>query len=410
MSQTPETVIKGSLPDLLGAICNQPPGREEISVLGPRIGGDAIPRFTVHWWVADEPFYKLVLDLANIEPNLLKHFSVDEAVRAIIASVRDNLNDFNLTPFLGSAQPHTTLLSCSSPAGVQAVSQGLLRLFSASRRALFLFPVRGLRPESDVVENEFVWLTPSAPRQIVESLLHLTDPQLTFDRFPPLLDPGARPLQNEDSMLGLIENGWEAGATALRRLAAALCLTLPDREAILMSDETPVIGTGAIFTDGGIEIQGRGPFLPPLVRARVFPRTFIDRMKDFLKARASKERDNRYRLALEFLALGWLFRESQAFMNWFIGIDALFGEPYRVNSSVGDGVKNRLQTVNRDLGDRIDLLLKIRHDLLHGRCSRISSSVHYIEYRRSFPNHLPLRDIFRILRECLTYEPSTTVS
>ena len=407
MSKTPETVIKGSLPDLLGAICNQPSGRQEMFFLKPKIGGDTIPGFTIHWWVAnDQPFYKLVFDLANIGANLLNHFSVGEAVRAILASVKDNLNDFNLIPFLDPAQPHTTLFKCSSTAGVKAVSQGILRLVSASRRGLFLFPVRRLKPEFDVISPELVWLTSSAPRQAVEPLLQITDPQLTFDRFPPWRDQGGRLLQIEDSTLGLIEDGREAGVTALRQLAGALCLTLPVRDAILKSDEIPVAGTVAIFMDGEIDGRALGPFLPPLTGVKVFPRQDIDCMKNFLKPRASQERDTRYRVALEFLALGWLFRESQAFINWFIAIDALFGSRDIENwkQNIVERVGTRLSSLEGDIGNKIGLLVDIRSDMLHGRCSSMSSSRNFLRYWRRFQKH-PLRDMLLVVRECLKLEP-----
>jgi len=404
MSRTLETIVNTHVPSLLGAIRNHPPGREYIftwSKFKPNIGSG----FGVHWWVADDqPFYDFIFELTELEPTLLDRYSLDEAVKSLTDVIQENLNDFDLTPFLGLREHRMSLIECASPAGLEAVASEILGLVNTSGRAVLLFPVRGLRPESDIAAEDLIWITPSAPRQLVESLRQISDPRLTFDRFPPFIDSAGVPLKPEDSMLGLIANGLEGGSRALQRLAGALCLSLPYRDAALKSADTPIGATAVLFCDGRIEIRELGPFLPRLMRPKVLPKELIDRMRGFLKPRSTPKRDNRFRVALQFLSLGWILTGDQSFMNWFIAIDALFGKKGGWEKAIKNGVDNRLSALNARSGDRIDLLMDIRHDLLHGRCSSVSSSEKYLPYRKRFKND-PLKDIFVILRECLILEP-----
>lgn len=398
-----QKIIESSLPDLLGAIRNHPPGvLEEEFIHGPRIGGITIGGFRIQWWIVDDqPFYKLALELTRCEPSLSDRHSVDEAAREIIRAIRENLDGFNFSPFLGSRQPPTTLLKCASPKGWAAVTKGIFDLVCASDRAIFLFPVRRLRPETDVISPSLVWLTRSAPKHLIEQLPQASDPRLAFDRFPPLLDGEA--LQDEDSMLGLIANGWQGAVTALRRLAGAVCLILPYHEATAKSLLDEQVGaTAALFDDGRIEIRALGPFLPLLVNPILVKGDSVDCLGNLMKLRSTEKRENRFRVALEFLALGWLFQGSQAFMNWCIAIDALFGVggTNEWKQSIKEGVQKMLPGYE----NRVALLVDIRSDLLHGRYSRISSSKKSLLYWERFQCD-PLRDAFYILRECLIREP-----
>jgi hypothetical protein len=401
-----QKIIESSLPDLLGAIRNHPPGvLEQEFIHGPKIGGITIGGFGIHWWIVDEqPFYKLALELTRCEPSLSDRYSVDEIVHKVNRVICENLKAFNISLFVGSCQkPPTTLLKCASPIGLAAVSKEILDLIYISDRAVFLFPVRRLRPETDVISPSRVWLTRSAPRHLIEQLPQAGDPRLAFDRFPPLLDGEA--LHDEDSMLGLIANGWQGAVTALRRLAGAVCLILPYHEATLKSLDGQVGATAALFDDGRIEIRALGPFLPLLVDPILVKGDSLNQLGNFLEAKNTKERENRFRVALEFLALGWLLQGSQAFMNWCIAIDALFGAggTEKWKQSIKEGVRERLSGLMVNPDDRVGLLVDIRSDLLHGRCSRISNSKHYLRYWKRFQCD-PLQDAFHILRECLIRE------
>jgi hypothetical protein len=139
--------------------------------------------------------------------------------------------------------------------------------------------------------------------------------------------------------------------------------------------------------------------------AKVLPREVTDRMALILSPKTTPERDNRFQIALEFLALGWLHEETLSFMNFFIAIDAIFGEPYKSRKLIETGVKQRLENIDWKPGDRIGPLIDIRNDLLHGSCYSIATSKHYLTYRKAFRSH-PQADLFRIARECLLGEPA----
>jgi hypothetical protein len=294
-------------------------------------------------------------------------------------------------------------MSCASPKALKQLVNGLLTFVTNSPRALFLFPAHLLRPFSDIVESSFIWFTNSAPANLVESLLQTPFHDLTFSKFPPFLD-GDISMEAEDSYLGKVAYGWQAGITALRRLAGAVCLSLTYRDTTLKSSAKSPSGVVALFSNGRIEIRSYEAFLPALMGAKVLPREVTDRMALILSAKTTPERDNRFQIALEFLALGWLHEETLSFMNFFIAIDAIFGEPYKSRKLIETGVKQRLESIDWKPENRIGPLIDIRNDLLHGSCSSIATSKHYLTYRKAFRSH-PQADLFRIARECLLREP-----
>ena len=356
------------------------------------------------WWVKDDqPYYDMVLALADQAPDFLDRYSVDEAAQGLIDVIQQNLNDFNLEPFFYPRGPDADLMSCASPQALDQLANALMAYVMGSARALFLYPIRLLRPASNILESSFVWFTNSAPPQLAESILQTHFPSLNFSNFPPLLD-GNIPMGPEDSFLGTVAQGWQAGKKNLRQLAGAVCLSLSFRDATLKSSGGSPSGVVALFSNGRVEIRSLGPFLPPLIGAAVLPREVTDLMGLILSSGRTPERGNRFKVALEFLALGWLHDDTLSFMNFFIALDALFGKPRESRSLIQRGVKERLKNLDWNPGDHIKSLIDIRNDLLHGSCSSIVTSDHYLAYRREFQKH-PLGDLFQIARECLLREP-----
>jgi hypothetical protein len=403
MNQQIQNLIKDHLPNLLRAIFNHPPGRQHRFFCSSH-GKSTLQGVWLRWWVAnDQPFYDLIYALADQVPDLLNRYTVDEAAKSLIDVIQENLHDFTLEPFFFPHSPHTDLMSCSSSKALDQLLKSLTTFVNNSSKALFLFPVRLLRPFSDVVEVSFVWFTNSAPAHLAESLLQNRFHDLTFNKFPPFLD-GDIPMEAEDSYLGKVAYGWQAGITALRRLAGAVCLILSYRDATLKSSATPLEGVVGLFSDGHIQVQSSISFFPSLIRAKVLPQEVTDLMALILSPKTTPDRNNRFQTALEFLALGLVHEDSLSFMNFFIAIDALFGEPKKSRKLIENGVRQRLESIDWKPGDRIGPLIDIRNDLLHGSCSSITTSSHYLTYRKTFQDH-PLADLFRIVRECLLREP-----
>ncbi len=401
MRQSVQSLVEEHLPNLLRAIRNHPPGREH-GFLWSRQGG--LGGIGLRWWVADDqPFYDFALAVADQVPDFLDRYTVDEAAAIFIDVIRQNLHDFNLNPFFLPSSLHTNLIECASPVALSRVANALLVLVSEPDHALFLFPVRLLRPAADVIGHSFVWLRHSAPTQLVESLVRIDYPGLTFETLPPLRENGIN-IGAEDSLLGAVAHGWQAAEAMLRRVAGALCLSLSYKDATFKSMATPSTATAAFFEDGRIEIRFPGPFLPPLTGSTVLPVEATEQVTSNLSPRKTPDRDNRFRIALEFLALGWILGGTLSFMNFFIALDALFGEPYKSRPLIEENVKQRLAGIDWKPGDRIGLLINIRNDLFHGSSSSLTTSKHYLAYRKEFRDD-PLKDIFRIIRECLLREP-----
>jgi hypothetical protein len=90
-------------------------------------------------------------------------------------------------------------------------------------------------------------------------------------------------------------------------------------------------------------------------------------------------------------------------MNYFISLDALLGKG---NGKWDKATQKRAASTMQadDAEGKLDLTIKIRHELLHGRCNSVERSRWYFEYYRRY--HLdPTHGLLRAVRQCLRNDP-----
>lgn len=107
--------------------------------------------------------------------------------------------------------------------------------------------------------------------------------------------------------------------------------------------------------------------------------------------------------AAHFLNLGMNARDTQAFISFFVALDALLGERGSVESSIVDGVR-ALGLDSKDV-HRVKWLFKLRSDLVHGGSRNVSEWNRYARYLQHF-NTNPMLDVQRIAQSILLRAPA----
>jgi hypothetical protein len=400
--------IKDSVRALLDSIHNRPPGIRQQCFSGPP---ESIPGlrggFLLEWWITEErPLLTTALALANNFPALRDRYAVTQMGKTILAILQTHLDCFHWEPFISIARGATrTLLECARPEGLETVVSALIAWAQESDRSIFLMPIRGLRPSSDLISPTLVWVSSTSAVGCLTSLLQLPMLPETLTMFPPWMtgpSSGQRPLSRDDSLLGVHAVGWQAGIAELRRAAGAICVAIPDAEVYLRS--SPAWSDVLQLSERGRQAFGEsGPILPSVGNVHVLNEPELEILRSALVDRTTK-RERRFRIALEFLSAGWVMTGAPEFMNYFLALDALYGQ--------GKGwTGEKLSSNVRNPADRakVKLLAGIRGELFHGHCSSVETNHWYLEYYQQFQEH-PTEDLFHIVRRGLRNEPCVRAS
>jgi hypothetical protein len=345
------------------------------------------------------------VSLAERYPALLERHTVSELENKLLDTVKAELRWFNWEPFVSIAQgPVRTLLECAKRGALEAIVVAVITWAEQRERAVFLMPIKGLRPSSDVVAPSLLWISGECPPESLNSLLSLPMLPETLMMFPPwLVGPktGQQPLGVSDSLLGVVSGGWQIGLSELRRAVGRICVGMPDKQVGLRRN--PDWSNVFELSERGTQaLNAFGPMLPIVGNVREFGQAALEMFTDLLRPRVSKERERRFGIALEFLAAGWVLTGTQEFMNYFVALDALFGDKSgNIDAAAQSDICSRVHAI--DARGRIKMLIRIRGEVLHGRCSSVERSQLFLNYYRQYHNH-PTEDLRQIIRECLRTE------
>jgi len=390
---------------LLRAIRNQPPGDIEEQFRGP--GDPIFGGFRIEWWITEEQTLLMAaLAVAETVQGVLERHTVEDIRNKILDTLKRKLDLFNWTPFVSIARGRvTTLRECAKPGATAAIVSALHTWATAIDKAIFIAPVRGMRPTSDFQTSTVLWASSAAPPELLNTVLQLPALPDTLSVYPPWLTGptrGQQQLGGSDSLLGVVAAGWQAGVSQLRQVAGAICVALPDEQVSVRA--SPDWSNVFELSERGSQVLNAfGPILPWVANVKVARPPALDTLKALLASRADAERDRRFRISLEFLSTGWVLSGTQEFVNYFVALDALLG----TSSGTWDKktktlVASRIQ--GHDPERRLQLTIRIRHELLHGRCSSVERSRWYLEYYRRY--HVdPTEGLLHIVRQCLRKEP-----
>jgi hypothetical protein len=194
--------------------------------------------------------------------------------------------------------------------------------------SLFLIPILNRRPEVEVVEPELVWIRAGTTPSTLAATAGINFRFADFSKFPPDRSPHyGTPLPVEGSLLGVVADDWQSGVAKLRSIIGAYCSALPDWEVSHKAAAPPPSGIASIGSDGGLSVRYGAPIAPQLVRApHVMGARFADVLVRLVNPGLQGSQAIRHRTALSFISLGWLLDDTVAFINYFIALDAMFGQ------------------------------------------------------------------------------------
>jgi hypothetical protein len=122
-----------------------------------------------------------------------------------------------------------------------------------------------------------------------------------------------------------------------------------------------------------------------------------------LRRRCSTEVQGRLDKGANFLNRGLNAADIEAFINYFIALDALFGERGSVEASILRGVK--VLSVEKSLKDKASWLFDLRNELVHGGGRYITEWPSYGRYRRHFRSD-PLDDVRKLAQAAILEAPA----
>lgn len=110
-----------------------------------------------------------------------------------------------------------------------------------------------------------------------------------------------------------------------------------------------------------------------------------------LRSNSSDSIAQRATTAAHFVHYGIIYDGLERFIHFFIALDALFGERYKVEKNIKEGIRKTF-TSQPDWENRADKLFELRNELVHGGISSIKRWDGLEHYRRCFKSH-PVKDI-----------------
>ena len=300
-----------------------------------------------------------------------------------------------------------TLLECARPGAVQAMVESIETWGCEGNRAVFLMAIRGLRPAVEVVSPDLLWLLPDSEPTLLNSLMPLLTLPDTLSVYPPWprrAASGQKPLGSEDSLLVVQSTGVQVALSQLRSAAGAVCVAAPDEQVSLRF--SPAWTNVFEISERGAEaLHAFGPILPSLGNVKTFDDFALVRFRALLPSRATPERDRRFRIALEWLSAAWVQSGTPEFMGYFIALDALFGQGKGGWGGKGAVAAAAARLEGPDAVQKIRLIVRIRHELLHGQCPSVERSQCFLPYYRQFHRH-PTEDLLYVVRQCFREEPA----
>ncbi len=164
------------------------------------------------------------------------------------------------------------------------------------------------------------------------------------------------------------------------------CIQFPDREPLPLS------------------ISSIGNLLPYYINDRVLSSGDISRIKLWYEAEALLDEDGKNRMenCAHFINHAMNSDDIESYINYFIALDALFGDRGNVERSIEEGI-NSLR-LNEKRKERISWLFDLRNELVHGGSRHIKEWPKYYRYYRHFESD-PLVDIEKFAMESLCQFP-----
>jgi Apea-like HEPN len=146
--------------------------------------------------------------------------------------------------------------------------------------------------------------------------------------------------------------------------------------------------------DCGCIQSGIGSLMPPLLNGPFdVSSQILSEIKEWYQFRsnASELASQRATTAAHFIHYAVIYNKLESFMHFFIALDALFGERFKVEKNIKEGIRKTFPG-QIEWEQRADKLFDLRNELVHGGISSIERWDGLDHYRRHFKSD-PIKDI-----------------
>lgn len=265
-------------------------------------------------------------------------------------------------------------------------------------KSLFLMPVNGFPCPKTISNTTIAWVPGNYDLNKILRPLRINYPFIENESFPPIKDKQIKHhfITASDSWFICQASSISEAESIFKRMAGALSVILEYPKSRLISGRKMIKGRAMFSHDGSFTFFHK----PPLVPAVATPIEITVHMVNIFHSLLVKKLNNsRIQVALEYLADAWGNTPTLSFINNSIAMDALFGIPGQVKSSILSGVESYAFEIP-DSKEKYDLILKMRNGLLHGEYPTLELCPHYLEYYEKF-NKDPKSEQILIINKCL---------
>ena len=373
----------------------------------------------VSWWYSEDTFRAIdaVAALTIESSSDFRDCDVETVASAVTSTLQELCLDKNLfhgdAVFLGQRD---TLFDCRKtppPELATAISEAIAtNLRARIGRRCTIYAVPRIRTASFELENDSVQVIAKADADAWQKLI---EKGFEFDGWSPLRpqvgdrqDRTYAPPSDFECVLVAEERGTSAGAKfnsvlRFRKLAAVVhAVASKDSPHRIHKSMARPFDFLVQFPHGSIH-EGRitrsdcAPVIPYFASDVQISSEGVESVRAWYDAtgRCDKPHRDRVEKAANFLNRGLNAEDIEAYINYFVALDALFGQRGSVEASILEGVESL--ELESAFSEKAEWLFDLRNEIVHGGSRYVSEWPKYPRYTQHFRSK-PMDDV-RVLAQ-----------
>jgi len=341
------------------------------------------------------------IDVIRQYPSLFGGQPIERVSRLLTDFAKDSISVLGPGRVFFALGKDQSLLDLANGDALEIMSSNLqASLNNSGQRAVYLLPLSQITLSGEIVSDQLFWVPGGSDLNIILNRFGRFERRLSGNQFPPYAGSNPSwPVDPTDSWIGCYEGSHSQAASVMQTFLGALSMAIdfPKSRSFTYARSRFQKGHVAVRQNGTCTMYyDRSPHLPEGLGVIAVSLSMLEMIGGLLVDRAT---DQRVQVALEYVAAGWQPIGRIGFLHNAIALDALFGKKNAVGKSILDGVETFASKIDK-VRARVELLLDMRNQLLHGESKSLESCPEYLRYYETFEID-PAYDQIRILRTCL---------